>query len=172
MKTVTITSAAEPWKRTLRTVVTLLIAIATATPWILALIQKQIDPTTGLSTALGQIVVVAGIVTRIAASPVGNYLFGAIGLDSTAVHAVTADVQTLTTEVAPLVAPVADAIKTPSVDTILTAGDTAVAAVAPVQADVAQTVTDATTAAAAVAPAAVNPPFEFPTPAPSPFAVA
>jgi hypothetical protein len=135
MTNVTTTTTLEPWKRTLRTVVALLVAAATAVPWAIALIQRDIDPGTGLTAILTQVTAVSAAITRFAASPAGNYLFGLIGLDVATVDKITTDIHTAGTDVAPAIDATITAVKAPSTGNVIKAASAAAEAAPAVQSD-------------------------------------
>lgn len=104
----------EPWKRTLRTIIAVVIASASAALLIVALPQLQtVDPTSKVGIILTWVTVVSGAITRFAASDAGNYVFGLIGLDAAHVVNVKKASAQVVSDVAPVVAPVAPVVVAP-----------------------------------------------------------
>lgn len=131
----------EPWKRTLRTAISVLIAASTAALLIATIPQvNAIDPSSRTGLIIGYVTVVASAITRFAASNAGNYVFGLIGLDAAHVINVKAATAQTVNDVIPVVTPVVAAVQTPTVDTVLAAADAVTVAAPIVQADVATTV--------------------------------
>lgn len=85
----------EPAKRILRTVIALVLAIASVVPYIIGQTHFSSQEITGILTQLGA---VATAVSAFGASPAGNYVFGLIGLDAATVEKTKADVASVATD--------------------------------------------------------------------------
>ena len=85
----------EPAKRVLRTVIALVLAIASVVPYIIGQTHFSSSEITGILTQIGA---VATGVSAFGASSAGNYVFGLIGLSATAVQKTTADVAQVATD--------------------------------------------------------------------------
>lgn len=85
----------EPAKRILRTVIALVLAIASVVPYLIGSTHFSSSEITGILTQLGA---VATAVSAFGASPAGNYVFGLIGLDAKAVEKTTTDVAQVATD--------------------------------------------------------------------------
>lgn len=120
------TTTLEPTKRILRTVIAIVIAIASVLPYFIGQAHFGSDK---ITAALTQIGLVATLVTAFASSPAGNYLFGLIGLDATSVTKLTGDLTTTGTDA------------TSTVTAAVAGGTTVVADAKTVAADVAATST-------------------------------
>lgn len=127
-----VTATLEPAKRIIRTVIALVIAIATVLPYFIGHTHFSSETITGILTQLGA--VAAGI-TAFGASKIGNYFYGLIGLDATAVAKLTTDIKDVGDDVEPAVEAVVTAVEHPSVDSSLAAGGTVVEAIPAVSTD-------------------------------------
>lgn len=129
-----VTTTLQPWKRTLRTIVAVIIGIAASLPIVFGVIP--VAPGTNVAAILSTVLVFAAAVTRFAASPAGNYVFGIIGLDAAQVTKTTADVQTVATDAVVPVPAIVTAVQTPTPANVIDAASAVTTAAPVVIADV------------------------------------
>lgn len=73
----------EPGRRTIRTVVAVTVALALALPVTIEVFTATVDLGPTLTAAFGQVLAYSTAITRLAATPLGNRLFGWLGLSAT-----------------------------------------------------------------------------------------
>lgn len=106
-------STLEPVKRILRTVIAVVIALASAIPYFIG--STHLD-TSSIAGVLTQVGAVTTAISAFGASPAGNYIFGLIGLDATAVAKVTATVNKTSSDASQTVVAAVNGVNTVVVD--------------------------------------------------------